>query len=123
MPTLLDLAGVDCDVNLDGVSFRELVLNETPLPERPLFWASMSNGGQRSEAVRQNQWKLVVQHPKATPGSYENPRTELYHLAKDPGETNNLAQQHPEKVESMRTQLQTWLAETNATATKQPGGW
>lgn len=123
MPTLLDLAGVNCDVNLDGVSFRELVLNETPLPERPLFWASMSNGGQRSEAVRQNQWKLVVQHPKATPGSYENPRTELYHLAKDPGETNNLAQQHPEKVESMRTQLQTWLAETNATATKQPGGW
>ena len=48
--------------------------------------------------VRQNQWKLVVQHP--TPGSYE--KTRLYHLAKDPGETNNLAQQHPEKVPGTR---------------------
>ena len=95
MPSMLDLAGVDCDVNLDGLSFHELVLNETPLPERPLCWASMSNGGQRSEAVQRIQWKLVVLHPKATPGSYDHPRTELYHLSKDPSESNNLDQQHP----------------------------
>ena len=121
MPTLLDLAGVDCDVNLDGVSFHWCSMklpyrNASVLGIDVKWWPA-----ERSRATKSVEAGCTTS--ESHPGSYENLCTELYHLAKDPGETNNLAQQHPEKVESMRTQLQTWLAETNATATKQPGGW
>lgn len=30
----------------------------------------------------------------------------LYHLAKDPGETTNIARDHPEKLEEMKRQLE-----------------
>ena len=123
MPTVLDLANATCDVKLDGVSFRDVVLAGKPLAKRPLYWASLANGGGRSEAIRQDQWKLVVLHPKAAPGTFENPRTELYNLAGDPGETTNIAEQHPARVASMLKKLRTWYADTQATSTKQPGGW
>lgn len=93
------------------------------MPRRPLYWASLSNGGARSEAIRQDEWKLVIQHPQATPGTFENPRPELYNLAADPGETTNLAGQHRERTSQMLKQLKAWYADTQATATSQPGGW
>ncbi|MDH3583201.1 MAG: sulfatase-like hydrolase/transferase [Phycisphaerae bacterium] len=37
-----------------------------------------------------------------------NVRLELYDLAADPAEKANLAQRHPERVEAMRTALETW---------------
>ena len=120
---LFDLAGVPYDVDLDGVSFSDVILGGKSLPKRPLYWASLSNGGHRSEAVRQDEWKLVVLHPKAAPGTFENPRVELYNLAVDPGETTNVAEQNPVRVAAMLKQLRSWFAETQATATKQPGGW
>ncbi|MCP4890399.1 MAG: sulfatase-like hydrolase/transferase [Planctomycetaceae bacterium] len=123
MPTLLDLSEAECDVDLDGVSFREIVFNNKSLAPRPLYWASLSNGGGRSEAIRQGKWKLVVLHPKASPGTFENPRAELYNLEVDPGETTNIAEQYPRRVASMQKQLRAWYADTQATATKQPGGW
>lgn len=123
MPTLLDFANVSSDGKLDGVSFREVVTKQGSLPQRPLFWASLSNGGQRSEAMRSGEWKLVVFHPKAAPGTFENARTELYHLGDDPGETTNLADREPRRAANMLTQLRTWYEETQATATQQPGGW
>lgn len=123
MPTILDLAQATFDVKLDGVSFRDVVRGKKSLPKRPLYWASLLNGGQRSEAIRKDEWKLVVLHPKAPPGTFENPRTELYNLAADPGETTNIAEQHPARVASMLKQLRSWYAETQATVTKQPGGW
>jgi arylsulfatase A len=123
MPTLLDLAGVSCQQDLDGVSFSKVVQFRQPLPKRPLYWASLSNGGQRSEAIRKDEWKLVVLHPKATRGTFENPQVELYNLLIDPGETINVADQHPKRAESMLVQLRDWYAETQKTATEQPGGW
>lgn len=123
MPTLLDLAGVSTDVRFDGVSFRRILNQEGGLSPRPLFWASLSNSGQRSEAMRFGSWKLVVRHPGAIPGSFENPVAELYNLANDPGESKDVSAQHPRRVMNMRTQLQSWYSETQETATLQPGGW
>ena len=123
MPTLIHLADTNCNVDLDGVNFSDVVLEGKPLPKRPLYWASLSNGGHRSEAVRVDQWKLVVLHPKAAPGTFQNPRVELYNLAADPGETTDVAKQHPTRVATMLKQLNSWFEDTEATATKQPGGW
>ncbi len=124
MPTLLALAGVASpDRPLDGVDFSPVVLRDESLPSRPLYWASLSNGGARSEAMRDGEWKLVVQHPKAKPGTFENEKVELYHLAIDPQEEHDVAEQRPERAALMLAQLKSWYADTQATATPQPGGW
>ena len=70
-------------------------LRAKTLPARPLYWGSLSNNGARSEALRDGNWKLVVQHPKAKPGTFANERIELFRLDKDLGEENNLAEKEP----------------------------
>ena len=83
----------------------------------------MSNRGGRSEAMRDGVWKLVVQHPKAKPGTFENEKAELYRLDRDPSEKTNLARRQPERVATMLESLKAWYADTQDTATKQAGGW
>ncbi|MDF1656358.1 MAG: sulfatase-like hydrolase/transferase [Verrucomicrobiales bacterium] len=124
MPTMLSLAGVDYDnLKLDGADLSPLLLRDETLPARPLFWASLGNGGQRAEAMRDGPWKLVVLHPKASPGTFENEVVELYHLGDDPGETTNLSDKHHDRAATMLRQLKAWYAETQEGATPQLGGW
>lgn len=121
MPTLLSLAGVDdSERKLDGIDFSEVFLEQHKLEPRPLFWASMSNNQQRSEAMRDGLWKLVVSHPRAAPRSIENETFELYHLGEDPGETNDLSQEYPQRTSEMAGQIKTWFREATASATPQP---
>jgi len=42
------------------------------------------------------------------------PRYELYDIARDPGETMDLAARHPEVVERMKRQYDTWFDEVCA---------
>jgi arylsulfatase A-like enzyme len=99
-----------------------LLRGESPAP-RPLYWASLSNRGNRSEAMRDGAWKLVVQHPNADPGTFEHEKVELYNLHNDPGEKTDVADDHPRQIATMLKQLKQWYAETQQTATPQPGGW
>lgn len=73
--------------------------------------------------MRQGPWKLVVLHPRAKPGTFENEKLELYRLDRDPGEQNNLLKQEPEQAAKMLKQLKDWYRDTQSTATPQPGGW
>lgn len=124
MPTLIALAGAASPERpMDGVDFSAVFLRQQRLAPRPLFWASLSNNGRRSEAMRDGSWKLVVNHPKAQPGTFENETVELYELQNDPGETDNLAEDHPERAGEMLELLKSWYADTQETATPQPGGW
>ena len=47
-------------------------------------------------ALREGNWKLLVMPPP-----YASGRAELYNLAADPGESRNLADEHPEKMASL----------------------
>lgn len=124
MPTLLKLAAAPPLTRpLDGVDFSPVVLDQASLPKRPLFWASLSNSGHRSEAMREGPWKLVVNHPGAKPGTFANEMVELYNLSRDPSEAENQAAQEPARATEMLTRLKAWYAETQSTATDQPGGW
>lgn len=124
MPTLISLAGARQPSRpLDGVDFSPLILRQESLKPRPLFWASLSNKGGRSEAMRDGPWKLVVNHPKAKPGTFDNEKIELYNLKNDHAESINLVAKHPERAEKMLNQLKAWYADTQQTATPQPGGW
>jgi arylsulfatase len=73
--------------------------------------------------MRDGPWKLVVLHPKAKPGTFENEKVELYHLARDPSEKSDVAKQHPDRTAKMLSELKGWLAEMEKTATPQVGGW
>ena len=125
MPTLLSLAGSEPKVDrpLDGVNLSPVLLKQQPVPERSLYWASLGNGGNRAEAMRDGPWKLVVQHPKARKGSFENERVELYRLDQDPSEKTDLAGEEVDRAAAMLTRLKAWYADTQRTATPQLGGW
>ncbi|MBK8101273.1 MAG: arylsulfatase [Planctomycetes bacterium] len=89
-PTILDLCGVT-PIESDGVSLAPLLLSTGPLPERPpLYWELPTYGGE--QAVRFGDWKAVrvglVKNPDAP--------VQLFDLANDPGETTDVAAQHPE---------------------------
>jgi arylsulfatase A-like enzyme len=126
MPTLLSLAGIESPTSErppDGVDLSPLLLGGKAPPPRPLFWASLGNNGARAEAMREGGWKLVVLHPKATPGSFENERVELYDLSRDPSETRDLSVIETVRTNEMLKQLKAWYAEMQRGATPQVGGW
>lgn len=125
MPTLLGIAHVEMPKNrpLDGVDLSPVLFQQKRVAERPLFWASLSNNGSRSEAMREGPWKLIVQHPRASPGTFENEKVELYRLDQDPGEKKNLSKAESQRASRMLKQLKDWYQDTQNTATSQPGGW
>ena len=125
MPTLLSLSGaaISPGLGLDGVDLSPVLLQQGTLPERSLYWASMGNNGSRSEAMRDGRWKLVVLHPKATPGTFDNPKIEMYQLDKDPSEKHDIAEEHQKRAARMYSQLKAWYNETQTSATPQEGGW
>ena len=125
MPTILSVAGIEKPKNhsLDGIDLSPAIFEQKALPPRPLYWGSLSNNGARSEALRDGPWKLVVQHPKAKPGTFENETIELFNLARDESEKNNLAAAQPDRAAAMLKRIKAWYADTQKTASPQPGGW
>ncbi len=126
MPTILSVAGIEKPKNraLDGIDLSSVLFEQKKtLPPRPLYWGSLSNSGARSEALRDGPWKLVVQHPKAKPGTFANEQVELFRLDKDISENINLAAEEPKRAAAMLKQLKAWYADTQKTATYQPDGW
>lgn len=94
----------------EGLSLLPALCGNGSLPsDRVLCWERMGN-----EAVRQGGWKLVRAYGAATEDGNINstgPRTgkwELYDTTNDPGETANLAAQHPERVKSMTRLFESW---------------
>jgi arylsulfatase A-like enzyme len=56
--------------------------------------------------IQSGQWKLMEY--------LEDGRLELYNLAEDIGESNNLAKAKPEKAKELHDRLVAWRAEVNA---------
>lgn len=109
LPTLLDIAGVDLpDRQIDGTSLVPLLEGKTSQP-RTLFWhyPHYSNqGGFPGGAARHGDFKLVER--------YEDGRVHLYNIAEDIGEKHDIANQHPDIVKNLRSQLHDWYQEVDA---------
>jgi arylsulfatase A-like enzyme len=94
----------------EGLSLLPTFRGTGTIPsDRVLCWERMGN-----EAVRQGNWKLVRAYGAATEDgniTSTGPRTgewELYDTTTDPGETTNLAAQHPDRVKAMTRLFESW---------------
>lgn len=111
-PTLLELCGFDPipEQHTDGVSFAKLLKDPTAKHDRqPLLWHYPhwgNSGGIPHSAVRDGDWKLIRHYWRKDP--------ELFNLAKDLGERNNLADAEPEKFAEMNAKLDALLKNTDA---------
>lgn len=109
MPTVLHVAGITAPADLPGLiltdkdkrSKRDSIYGacfthnavDLQVPASSLRW----------RWVIQNEWKLIM------PAALEKgAQPELYHLAKDPREENNLAAQEAERIKSMAALLNAW---------------
>ncbi|MEW6303473.1 MAG: arylsulfatase [Verrucomicrobiota bacterium] len=92
LPTLLELAGAanETPKGIDGISFAPTLRGQAQA-ERPfLYRESPATGGQ--QAVRVGNWKGI--RPNVTAST----KLELYDLAKDPKEEQDIAAQNPDVV-------------------------
>jgi arylsulfatase A len=113
LPTLLEMAGIPFNPEklvLDGESLVPLLKGEEPKQDRPIFWhfPHYSNHGQQSPcgAVRFGDFKLIEY--------YENYSVQLFNLADDPGEQNDLSDSLPDKGKELREMLHRWRQDVDA---------
>jgi arylsulfatase A len=107
--TFAALAGVAVpEGELDGVNLLPLLTDPAaPLKREALFWhLPHYHHSTPASAVRWGDWKLIE--------FFEEPHLELYHLAKDPSETTNLAATEPDRAQQLRQVLHDWRARVGA---------
>ncbi len=123
-------AAPPADHPLDGESLLPLLTQTGTLQRPALFWhmpTYTTNYGRTPCAViREGDWKLIhwfgdyLDTTGFTPDDKPygklvlGPRTELYNLREDPGETRNLATERPKKTTHLTNALHAWLKRAGA---------
>ena len=115
LPTIANLIGatLPTDHIIDGRDFSALLSNPTATYARDthLYF----NAQQQLDAIRQGTWKLFLKNPNKKPNDRATPDTikgpVLYDLAKDVGETENVAEAHPDIVTRLEKEAASRLQE------------
>ncbi|MCA9192094.1 MAG: sulfatase [Planctomycetales bacterium] len=107
--TILTLCGLENAESLDGINLTPVLFDpETPLEPRALFfhyphyYPTTTPVG----AIRMGDYKLLEY--------FEDDRLELYDLAADLGESNNLAATHADLADRLRLRLSDWRQKIDA---------
>lgn len=118
LATIAEIVGANLpdDAGEDSQSFASVLLDPQAKHERlPLI----NHGAQGRFAITQRTWKLILPHGRQS--------AELYDLSKDPGEENNVIDQHSDVAESLEKQITEIVTHGRTTAgAKQPndtGHW
>lgn len=89
LPTACELAQFVAPAQIDGISYVPTLMGKEQVSHEYLFWSY-----ENKKAIRQGKWKAVV------PG--KDQALELYDLESDIGETQDLADEHPQLVNEFR---------------------
>ncbi|QLG44647.1 sulfatase [Costertonia aggregata] len=106
--TFMDTNDTSSESTKDGMSLIP-IFKGAKLKERGLLWHLphySPQHGKPSSAYREGDWKILH--------FYEDDRYELYNLAEDFSESNNLATSDPKKLEEMKKKLNAKLTEMDA---------
>ncbi|MGD9419109.1 MAG: sulfatase family protein [Verrucomicrobiota bacterium JB025] len=118
MATCADLTGAElpADAGEDSVSFLPALAGEKIETSRKGIIHHSIKG---SFAYREGKWKLVLSKTSGgfRPGKAPKnaPKGQLYDMEADPGETRNLFATHPEVVERLLAQLETYVKRGRST--------
>jgi len=114
MSTCIDLSGAKYPTKFSGEAIQPMegvslapAFNGKPLNRsQPIFWEHEGNC-----AIREGDWKLVSKHP----GGWE-----LYDIASDRTEMNDLAKKQPQRVQEMAAQWDAWSSRVGVIAWQPP---
>jgi len=101
LPTYCDLATVKTPARFDGVSLAPLLFDDAALPARDVFWRMDDE-----KAIRRGPWKLVD----------VGGAPQLYNIERDPAETADVSDAHPEIVQGMQAALSAWEHDVDRSA-------
>lgn len=98
-PTFEQLAAIPITKNIDGYSILPVLEGHPEKAKKHdyFYWEFHESGGR--QAVRWGKWKGV----RLDVNTIADPPMELYDLEKDPGEKNDIAAQHPDIVQHIKT--------------------
>lgn len=108
LPTLLAATNIPTPAGYqsDGINIMPALKGEPFTRTQPLFWEWRGPNSQEADwpqlAMRDGFHSLVI--------TQDGQRVELYDLAKDRTQDNDLATAEPERVTSMTTAIQAWIA-------------
>lgn len=111
-PSLLKMAGLPAlpEQPVDGTDITPLLEGGKKIKRRALYWhfPHYSNHGMQSPggAIRYGDYKLLEYYEKGT--------VQLFNLAADPGEQQDLAATMPRKVKELKKMLHAWRKKVNA---------
>lgn len=117
-PSILEMAGIESSARrggfeIDGKSFVPLIDGTgNPSADRPLvwnfpnIWGLLGPGIDLNCAIRKNRWKLIY--------NYATGEKELYDITEDISEKHNLADSHPDVVDSLSADLSEYLRSVDA---------
>jgi arylsulfatase A-like enzyme len=103
---------VPADAKPEGINLLPILERRSPIVERTLFFRVNAFGHQQ-KAVRQGEWKLML----------DGQDTLLFNLSRDLGERDDLAQRRPDIARKLRPLLAAWERDVDEeAAARQPPG-
>lgn len=106
MPTVLDLLGIPApDLGFTGQNLAPAWRGQTLTHRDELYLTEAT--WMRKQGWRTPEWKLIR---ALEPDFHFKPPVELYDLAHDPGETENLAEQRPDMVAQLTDRMEAWVS-------------
>jgi arylsulfatase A-like enzyme len=112
----MEMAGIQYESqNLDGVSLIPILKQDRELAREALFWHYPHyhhQGYKPGGAIREGDFKLIEWYEQTLLN--EDQQVNLYNLREDIGESQDLADEMPEKTKQLREKLHQWKKSINA---------